>query len=89
MVFASGFVVAAFSFLHAVDLLVYPLFELRKPDILRDQRLLDVPTFINGFFALALATAGLWVMIHFQRIHAWMHRKGPTTAPGLESDSAA
>ena len=75
MVFVVGFGVAAYALLEAVDILVHPLLELRKPGHLRDGKLMDVPTFVHGFIVLVIAVAGLWVMLFFQRVHAWIHRR--------------
>ncbi len=77
LVFASGFVVAAFAILHAAGILVRPMLEiLQQSEYDRDQQSrLDTATILQGLLALAVAASGLWVMRHFNRVHRWMIRK--------------
>lgn len=81
MVFVAGFWVAAYAFLEAVGILVAPLMELRKPEYQRNAALMDSSSLVQGFLALVVAAGGLWIMLHFQRVQRWLHRRS-MPAPG-------
>jgi hypothetical protein len=79
--------VAAYAVLEAFDVLMHPPLELRKPAQLHDAELTSTPAFIHGFFTTLVAVAGLWVMLHFHRVPAWMHCRNHSTTSQLQTSS--